>query len=380
MVLILGDRYEIFAAAISSTILNIPIAHLHGGELTFGAIDDAFRHCITKISNIHFASNSEYSKRIVQMGEDPKNVFNVGALGVENIMKLKRLNKRELEQKLKFKFLKKNLMITFHPETLSETSNKKQIKELLEALFEFKNTLMIFTMPNADNDSRIIIKSIEEFVSKSSNSVYFKNLGTVNYLSCLKYVDGVVGNSSSGIIEVPSFRVGTVNIGNRQTGRIKPESIIDCEANKKQIIEAINTISAHDLKFLVKVHPMTQFPFAETHNMRRTNTQLADFDSLRAVIYAASTVGLEALLAGLPTLRFMPAASVAIDILSPPAYALRVTAKTLESEVRKAAPGVLLSKQKFFSPINYPVHFGSLVSQDSGRGKKSLPAIHQEWE
>ncbi len=252
LIIILGDRYEIFAAAISSMILNIPIAHLHGGELTFGAIDDAFRHCITKISNIHFASNSEYSKRIVQMGEDPKNVFNVGALGVENIMKLKRLNKRELEQKLKFKFLKKNLMITFHPETLSETSNKKQIKELLEALFEFKNTLMIFTMPNADNDSRIIIKSIEEFVSKSSNSVYFKNLGTVNYLSCLKYVDGVVGNSSSGIIEVPSFRVGTVNIGNRQTGRIKPESIIDCEANKKQIIEAINKLYDPDFKKLTK--------------------------------------------------------------------------------------------------------------------------------
>ena len=247
LILILGDRYEIFAAAIASMILNIPIAHLHGGELTIGAIDDSFRHCITKMSSIHFAASLEYQKRIVQLGENPKNVFNVGGLGVENIKKIKLKNKEELEQDLKIKFLKKNLMITFHPETLGDISTQNQIKELLDALNEFKDTLMIFTMPNADNDSRIIIESIKEFVYKFPNSIFFKSLGALNYLSCLQFVDGVVGNSSSGIIEVPSFKIGTVNIGNRQSGRIKSKSIIDCNVNKKEIIRAINNL--YDYKF-----------------------------------------------------------------------------------------------------------------------------------
>ena len=252
LVLILGDRYEIFAAAISSMILNIPIAHLHGGELTFGAIDDAFRHCITKMSNIHFAANSEYCKRIVQLGENPKSVFNVGSLGIDNIKKLKLKNKEELEKELRFKFLKKNLLITFHPETLGDKSSEIQIKELLKALSEFKDTLMIFTMPNADNDSRIITESIKVFVSNFKNSLFYKSLGVVNYLSFLNFVDAVVGNSSSGIIEVPSFKIGTVNIGSRQTGRIKSSSIVDCNANKDEIIQAINKIFDPEFKRDIK--------------------------------------------------------------------------------------------------------------------------------
>ena len=248
LLVILGDRYEIFAAAISALISCIPIAHIHGGESTEGAIDESIRHSITKMSNLHFVAAKKYQQRVIQLGETPENIFNVGSLGIDNINKIKPLSKNKLQNLLDFEFGSKNLMITFHPVTLELDSSANQFQELLDALFELEDISLIFTMPNSDSNSRIIMQMIEEFCKERKNSKHYKSLGQLNYLSCLNYVDGVVGNSSSGLIEVPSFKKATVNIGNRQKGRLKAKSIIECSPDKNSIIKAINKIYTKDFK------------------------------------------------------------------------------------------------------------------------------------
>jgi GDP/UDP-N,N'-diacetylbacillosamine 2-epimerase (hydrolysing) len=238
--LILGDRYEVFTAATSAMISGIPIIHLHGGESTEGSIDEAMRHSITKMSHLHFVSTEIYKNRVMQLGENPKKIFNVGAMAMDGIKKIKYLKKKQLEKKLKFTFLKKNLLITFHPATLEYQNTPKQIEVLLNVLSEYKDTGLIFTMPNSDTSNSIIYKKIKNFCSINKNAKYFLSLGHDNYLSTIQYVDAVVGNSSSGIIEVPSFKKGTINIGDRQQGRLKAKSIIDCKINFMSIKNAIN--------------------------------------------------------------------------------------------------------------------------------------------
>ena len=241
LVLILGDRFEIFAAATAAMIAKIPIAHCHGGEATEGLIDEPIRHSITKMSQLHFTSTEEYRKRVIQLGEQPNRVFNVGALGIENINKLKLLNKSDFEKSIGFKLLKQTFLITFHPVTLEKSTAEDQFKNLLSAIKKYPNTTFIFTMPNADNDGRVIINLIKDFVANNINtSIAFTSMGQLRYLSAIKHVDLVIGNSSSGLIEVPSFKKPTINIGDRQRGRVYGLSVINCQPRKKEIIESID--------------------------------------------------------------------------------------------------------------------------------------------
>ena len=239
LLLVLGDRYEIFSAVSASLVAKVPVAHLHGGELTEGAFDDALRHSITKMSHLHFVAANEYKNRVIQLGEQPKNVFQVGGLGVDSIKRAKLMKKRELERSLGIKFGAKNLLVTFHPVTLENMTASDQMQELLGALSEFTDINFIFTMPNADTDGRVLMEMIKEFCSKNIKSKYFTSMGSMRYLSTVQYVDGVIGNSSSGLTEVPSFKKATINIGDRQKGRLKACSVIDCAPKKKSIKKAI---------------------------------------------------------------------------------------------------------------------------------------------
>ena len=248
LAIVLGDRFEALAFAVSAYILRIPIAHLYGGEITKGALDEGFRHAITKLSYLHFTSTQEYKKRIIQMGESPERVFNVGALGLDNIKRLKLLSKDELEKALGIKFDKYTFLITYHPETLSDSQSEKDFSELLNALETLKDTTLIFTKANADPSGRIINDMINEFVNKKFNAYIFDSMGQLLYLSLIQYVDAVIGNSSSGIIEAPSFKVATINVSNRQKGRIKAKSIIDCEPTKDEILNAIQKAISLEFK------------------------------------------------------------------------------------------------------------------------------------
>jgi GDP/UDP-N,N'-diacetylbacillosamine 2-epimerase (hydrolysing) len=248
LILILGDRYEIMCAAIAATIARIPIAHLHGGEATEGCIDEAIRHSITKMSHLHFVAAEDYRKRVIQLGENPERVFCVGGMGVDNILKLDLLSKQELEHALDSDLGTKSMLVTFHPVTLEESTAGEQMKELLESLDEFNDYKIIFTMPNADTDGRKIFKLIEEFCLSRNNCKAFTSLGQIKYLSFLKYVDVVVGNSSSGLLEVPSFLIPTVNIGDRQKGRLKADSVIDCPPEKKHILYSIKKAISAEFK------------------------------------------------------------------------------------------------------------------------------------
>lgn len=241
LVLILGDRYEIFAVAVAALIARIPVAHCHGGETSEGVIDESIRHSITKMSHLHFTATEKYKRRVIQMGELPENVFNVGALGIENINRLQLLAKDEFEKSIAFKLREVNFLITFHPVTLENKTAEFQFKELLVALDQFPEAGLIFTKPNADTDGRIISKMLDEFVALNSRrAIAFQSLGQLRYISALQYVDVVIGNSSSGLIEVPSFKKPTINIGDRQKGRIKAKSIIDSSPASSAIVEAVN--------------------------------------------------------------------------------------------------------------------------------------------
>jgi GDP/UDP-N,N'-diacetylbacillosamine 2-epimerase (hydrolysing) len=242
LMLVLGDRYEIFAAAASAMIARIPIAHLHGGETTEGAFDEAIRHSITKMSHLHFVAAEEYRRRVIQLGEQPENVFNVGGLGIDNIIRLKLLTCDELEEALDFKLKKRNLLVTFHPVTLEKNTSAQQMDELLAALAELKDTGLIFTMPNADTDGRVLLMMIKEFCAEFPQARAYTSLGQLRYLSCIQHFDGVVGNSSSGLLEVPFFKKGTINIGDRQQGRLKAGSVIDCDPTQVSIRKALNRL------------------------------------------------------------------------------------------------------------------------------------------
>lgn len=251
LVLILGDRFEIFAAAIAAHLSKIPVAHIHGGETTEGVMDEAFRHSITKLAQIHFVSTEVYRNRVIQLGENPRSVFRVGSLGVENLKSTHIIDRKKLEADLRFRFSNKNILVTYHPVTLDATKADYGFSELLKSLSELHETTLIFTYPNADVGGLRIIESIKQFVKNNPNAYAFPSLGQDRYFSCMKHVDVVVGNSSSGLIEVPSMKKPSINIGDRQSGRVRAVSVIDCPPVKEKIMEALEL--AFSFAFLEKI-------------------------------------------------------------------------------------------------------------------------------
>ena len=266
--MVLGDRFEIFSAVSAATVAKIPIAHLSGGETTEGAFDEAFRHSITKMSHFHFTTTNKYRDRVIQLGEQEDRVFNVGAFGIDNINKLKLLSKDDFEESINFKLARRNLLITFHPATLDNSVSKKYIKNLLQVLDQLIDTHLIFTKANADNEGRMINYEIDKFVSKyADKAIVFTSLGQLRYLSAMQYVDAVVGNSSSGLVEAPNFNIGTINIGDRQRGRICAESVINCDGNKENIQEAFELLYSNS--FQDKLQYITN-PFDKGGATRKT--------------------------------------------------------------------------------------------------------------
>jgi len=254
LIVVLGDRFEIFSAVSVAMIAKIPVAHLHGGEATEGLIDESIRHSITKMSHLHFAATDVYRNRIIQLGEQPGRVFNVGGLGIDNINKLNLLSKVDFENSIKFELGDKNILITFHPVTLEKSTSRIQFQELLDSISQLKNTKIIFTKANNDPDGRVINTMIDDYIATRDNTIAFKSMGQLNYLSALQFVDALVGNSSSGLLEAPSFRIGTVDIGDRQKGRIKAESIITCLPKKESIDNALAKLYSKEFqKTLINV-------------------------------------------------------------------------------------------------------------------------------
>jgi GDP/UDP-N,N'-diacetylbacillosamine 2-epimerase (hydrolysing) len=239
VVVLLGDRFEVLAAASAALVARIPIAHIHGGETTEGAFDEAIRHAVTKMSHLHFVAAAPYRQRVIQLGEHPDRVHLVGGLGVDAIHRLPLLDRAALEASLDFRFSVRNLLVTFHPVTLESQSVEQQMDELLAALDALPDTRLIITLPNADNGGRAIIRRIEAFVASHPNARAYTSLGQLRYLSCLRQVDAVVGNSSSGLAEAPSMGIGTINIGDRQRGRLRAASVIDCKPEHHDILRAI---------------------------------------------------------------------------------------------------------------------------------------------
>jgi len=251
LIVVLGDRYEIISAVIPANFQQIPILHIGGGDLTYGSQDENIRHSITKMSWLHAVSNFESKKRVIQLGENPNRVFYCGSLGTERIEKIKIKSKKEVERLLSFQFYKKNILITYHTVTHEKISPKNDFSEIIKALNLLKNTKLIFTYPNSDANSKVIIDMINKFVKKNNNAIFFKSLGSSNYFSLMNYVDCVLGNSSSGILEAPSFKIATINIGDRQEGRMQAKSVINCKPDKNLIIKSINYIYNHNFKKIV---------------------------------------------------------------------------------------------------------------------------------
>jgi GDP/UDP-N,N'-diacetylbacillosamine 2-epimerase (hydrolysing) len=252
LLIVLGDRYEIFSAVSAAMIARIPVAHLHGGEATEGSIDESIRHSITKMSQLHFTATKEYKNRVIQLGEHPDRVFNVGGLGIDNINKLNLLSKVDFEKAIKFNLGKKNIIVTFHPVTLENSTAEIQFKELLGSLDGLQDTKIIFTKANSDTDGRVINNMIDNYVYSHDNTIAFISMGQLNYLSALQFVDAVVGNSSSGLLEAPNFKIGTIDIGDRQRGRIKADSVISCPPDKKSINSALKKLYSQKFKNIVK--------------------------------------------------------------------------------------------------------------------------------
>lgn len=242
MLILLGDRYEALSAAISAMVMRIPIAHLHGGELTEGAIDEGIRHSITKMSYLHFTSTEQYRSRVIQLGENPERVFYVGALGVENIKKINLMTKEELEKSIHFEIDENTVVVTYHPVTLENNTVEEQFLNLLKVLDRNPKIRMIFTKANADTNGRIVNELIDKYAAQNSErACAFMSLGQKRYLSALKYCRIVIGNSSSGIIEAPSFGKPIINIGDRQKGRICADSVINCGYTQQEIQQAMET-------------------------------------------------------------------------------------------------------------------------------------------
>jgi GDP/UDP-N,N'-diacetylbacillosamine 2-epimerase (hydrolysing) len=252
LIILLGDRFEIFSAASAAMVAKIPLAHIHGGEATEGLIDEPIRHSITKMSHLHFTAANEYRNRVIQLGEQPDRVFNVGGLGIDNINKLKLLDKDNFENVIHFKLGENNILVTFHPVTLEKSTSGIQFQSLLDSISELRNTKIIFTKANSDTDGRVINSMIDDYVAKHDNTISFKSMGQLNYLSALQFMDAVVGNSSSGLIEAPSFKIGTIDIGDRQKGRIRANSIITCSPNKESIDSAFLKLYSREFQDIAK--------------------------------------------------------------------------------------------------------------------------------
>ena len=247
IVLMLGDRFELLAAASAALVAALPIAHIHGGEVTQGAFDEAIRHSISKMSHLHFTSTDAYRRRVIQLGEHPDRVFNVGAPGLDNIERLKLLSRSELEGAIGMELGSRSLLVTWHPVTLEPGRTRTDCQVLLNVLDQVDGLKVIFTKANADTEGSIINQLIDEYVLDHSNqAVVHTSLGQVRYLSAVKHVNGVVGNSSSGIIEAPSFQTGTVNIGDRQYGRVRADSVIDCETTEESIRSALKLLFSRE--------------------------------------------------------------------------------------------------------------------------------------
>lgn len=252
MIVVLGDRYELFPICNAAVVMGIPIAHISGGEITEGAIDDMVRHCITKMSQLHFPGCEAYRRRIIQMGEEPERVFNYGDVGVENIKKMKYLSKEELEKDLGISLDMPYGCVTFHPVTMEMGTAKTQIEEVLSAIGGIKDMKFVITKANADAGGQAINESIDRFVEQADNCMAFYSVGIKRYLSLLRYCEIIIGNSSSGIVEAPCFGIPTINIGNRQKGRLKADSIIDCNPERHSIIAAVNKARTKEFRDLSK--------------------------------------------------------------------------------------------------------------------------------
>lgn len=241
VVVLLGDRFEVFAAAQAAMLARIPIAHIHGGETTEGAVDEAIRHSLTKMASVHFVAAEPYRQRVIQLGENPDRVFNVGAPGLDHIRRTPLLNRSEFEQAIDFRLVKVNFLVTYHPVTLAEEDPQKTTAALFAALDWFPDAHIIITKPNADAGGRIIADMIDAYARERQGRVLVAaSLGQVRYLSAIRHVDAVIGNSSSGLIEVPAFQKPTVNIGQRQAGRLRAKSVIDCADDESSIATAID--------------------------------------------------------------------------------------------------------------------------------------------
>ena len=272
-VILLGDRYEILPVAIATAMNNIPLIHIHGGEKTLGNYDEFIRHSITKMSKLHLVATEEYRKRVIQLGEDPSTVKNLGSLGVANTLEMKLFSKKELEDRLG-KLENKYYVVLFHPETISGISLEEQTINLINALKEFKEEYdFIFIGSNSDTGSKSIRDILDIFILETG-SKNFTSLSTVEYLSLVKYSEGLIGNSSSGIIEIPSLKVSTINIGNRQLGRVKGQTVIDCIAKKEDIVNAIK--KSQTLKYK-EVLEKSKNPYFKENSLENYFNEIKEF-------------------------------------------------------------------------------------------------------
>jgi UDP-hydrolysing UDP-N-acetyl-D-glucosamine 2-epimerase len=274
--IVLGDRYETLAVSLAAFLNKVPIAHIHGGEITQGSLDDGFRHCISKMSNLHFVSHMDYKKRLIKMGENPKSIYNVGGLGVENIYKTKFLKKNELEKSLKINLKNDILLVCLHPE-INKKLTINLANETLSALKYYNDKSIIFTMPGADLFNDIIFKKILFFKKKNSNCFLFKTLGSQKFLSFLKIADAIIGNSSSGILEMPTFKKPTINIGERQKGRVKSNSVIDVFPNKYLIKKKIDFIYSKKFKIKNIINPYKKLNISKKIISILKNTKLENY-------------------------------------------------------------------------------------------------------
>ena len=263
MVILLGDRYETLAVALAAMNAQIPICHLHGGELTEGLIDEAIRHSISKLSYLHCTSCETYRKRVIQLGEEPHRAYNVGAIGIDNVRKMHLLSKKELAEELGFAIAESDYaVVTFHPETLNNSNVKEQCQKFLDALSAFPDMRYIITKSNADEGADIINRMMEEYAASNPNAFVVSSLGNLRYLSALKSASLVIGNSSSGIMESPYFRVPTINLGIRQRGRIQSECIINCEISTAEIIQAMQKALSPEFREFAKT---ADYPYGDGH-------------------------------------------------------------------------------------------------------------------
>jgi GDP/UDP-N,N'-diacetylbacillosamine 2-epimerase (hydrolysing) len=275
LLVILGDRFEIMIAAATALVCRVPVAHIQGGELTLGAIDDQFRHAITKMSLLHFVATDEYRDRVVQLGEDPSRVFNYGALNVDAMKKIEPLSRKQIEKKLKISLDPKSLLVTFHPVTLENNTAGEQFSQLIEAIHSFDRLQVIFTKTNADTGGRIINDLIDKYVKENpQKAVAFTSLGQLLYISAIFHIDAVAGNSSSGVIETGTFKLPTVNIGDREKGRILPDNVIDCDQSVESIRIAIETALSKEFKDSLR--DMVN-PYEMDNTAKNITTKLRDY-------------------------------------------------------------------------------------------------------